>query len=298
MARMLVAGCGYVGTALARRLVADGHTVFGLRRQPEGLPAGIHPIAADLCDRTSLRSALATVEHGGIDAVVYAAAAGRGDAQSYRRIYVDGLRNVVEWAGAQGMRPPHMLFTSSTAVYAQSDGEWVDESSATEPTQFSGTLMLEAESLLAGAAHGGTVVRLGGIYGPGRTRLIDTVRTGRASIRAGAPHWTNRIHREDAAGALHHLLTCLLENVPVDSVYIGVDDEPADEADVLRWLATKLGVQLPSVAAEEDPGLARTGRAATNKRCRNRRLRESGYDFRFPTYREGYGALIDGAAKS
>ncbi len=298
MARILVAGCGYVGTALARRLLADGHTVFGLRRQPEGLPAGIQPIAADLCDPTSLRAALAAVEHGGIDAVVYAAAAGRGDAESYRRIYVDGLRHVVEWANVQGMRPPQVLFTSSTAVYAQSDGEWVDESSPTEPTQFSGTLMLEAEGLLARAAGGGTAVRLGGIYGPGRTRLIDNVRTGRASIRAGAPRWTNRIHREDAAGALHHLLARALSNAPVDAVVIGVDDEPADEAEVLRWLATKLAVDPPAVAAEEARDLARTGRGATNKRCRNRRLRESGYEFRYPTYREGYGALIDAAAKS
>ena len=297
MARILVAGCGYVGTALSRRLLADGHTVFGLRRQPEGLPAGIQPIAADLCDPTSLRAALAEVEHGGIDAVVYAAAAGRGDAQSYRRTYVEGLRNVIEWAGAQGMRPPSVLFTSSTAVYAQSDGEWVDETSATEPTQFSGSLMLEAESLLAGSAGGGTVLRLGGIYGPGRTRLIDNVRSGRASIRAGAPRWTNRIHREDAAGALHHLLARLLANAPVDPVYIGVDDEPADEADVLRWLATRLGAPAPPVAADAETDVPPTGRAATNKRCRNRRLRESGYDCRFPTYREGYGALIDAAAK-
>jgi nucleoside-diphosphate-sugar epimerase len=298
MARILVAGCGYVGTALSRRLLTDGHAVFGLRRQPDGLPTGIHRIAADLCDAASLRAALAEVEHGGIDAVVYAAAAGRGDAQSYRRIYVDGLRNIVEWAGAQGMRPPHVLFTSSTAVYAQSDGEWVDESSPTEPTQFSGTLMLEAEGLLKGAAGGGTVVRLGGIYGPGRTRLIDNVRAGRASIRAGGPRWTNRIHREDAAGVLRHLLTRLLASAPADAVYIGVDDEPADEAEVQCWLATKLGVQPPAVVADEDPDLPRTGRAATNKRCRNRRLRQSGYDFRFPTYREGYGALIDSAAKS
>jgi nucleoside-diphosphate-sugar epimerase len=298
MARILIAGCGYVGSEVSLRLLADGHAVFGLRRHPEGLPPGVQPIAADLCDAVLLRAALGAVEHGGIDAVVYAAAADRGDEESYRRVYVDGLRNIIEWVGMQGMRPPHVFFTSSTAVYAQSDGEWVDETSATEPTQFSGRLMLEAEALLERAVGGATAVRLGGIYGPGRTRLIDSVRAGRASIHAGAPRWTNRIHRDDAAGVLQHLLTRAQATAHLDAVYLGVDDEPAAEADVLRWLAVTLGVAPPPVAPEGAPGHPPTGRAASNKRCRNQRLRASGYAFRYPTYRAGYGALIEEAAKS
>ena len=298
MARILIAGCGYVGSAVSLRLLADGHAVFGLRRQPQGLPDGVQPIAADLCDAASLRAALGAVEHGGIDAVVYAAAADRGDEESYRRVYVDGLRNIVDWAGMQGMRPPHVFFTSSTAVYAQTDGEWVDETSATDPTQFSGRLMLEAETLLERSAGGATAVRLGGIYGPGRTRLIDNVRAGRASIRDGTPRWTNRIHRDDAAGVLHHLLARAQANEHLGAVYIGVDDEPAAEADVLRWLAARLGVAAPAVAPAGDLGQPPTGRAASNKRCRNQRLRASGYAFRYPSYRAGYGALIEEAAKS
>jgi nucleoside-diphosphate-sugar epimerase len=293
VARVLVAGCGYVGGELARRLAADGHAVFGLRRSSGALPEGVQPIAADLCDRTALCAALAEVEHGGIDAVAYTAAADRGDDDAYRRAYVEGLANVLAWADAQGMRPPRVLFTSSTAVYAQQDGEWVDEDSPTEPTHFSGTRMLEAEGLLAAA--GGVALRLGGIYGPGRTRLIDGVRAGRATIRPGPPRWTNRIHRDDAAGALRHLVGCALAGDALAPVYVGVDDEPADEAEVLRWLAGRLGVPAPALAAE---GEAPAGRArGGNKRCRNARLRATGYAFAYPTFREGYGALIDATAR-
>lgn len=298
MARILVAGCGYVGSALAGRLVTDGHAVFGLRRKPAGLPPGVRTIAADLCEERSLRAALAEVEHGGIDTVVYAAAADRSDEAAYQRIYVDGLRNVLAWADAQGMRPPHVLFTSSTAVYAQQEGEWVDETSPTEPTQFNGTCLLEAERLLARASGGGTVLRLGGIYGPGRTRLVDAVRAGRARVRPGTPRWTNRIHREDAAGALRHLIARALAGEPLDPVYIGVDDEPADEADVLRWLAKALAVPPPPTAQDTEAPRARTNRGASNKRCSNRRLRETGYGFLYPSYREGYSALIAAAARS
>lgn len=289
MARILVAGCGYVGTELARRLAADGHAVFALRRSPGALPPGVQPIAVDLCDRAALRAALGAVEHGGIDAVAYTAAADRSDDEAYRRAYVDGLAHVLAWADAQGMRPPRVLFTSSTAVYAQQDGAWVDEDSPTEPAHFSGQRMLEAEGLLAAA--GGTALRLGGIYGPGRTRLIESVRAGRAVIRPGPPRYGNRIHRDDAAGALRHLIERGLAGAPLEPIYVGVDDEPADEAEVLRWLAQRLGAPPPPVAADGD---ASSGRArGGNKRCRNARLRASGYVLAWPTFREGYGALID-----
>lgn len=290
MARVLVVGCGYVGSELARRLVADGHGVFGLRRGAGPLPQGVQGLRADLCDRAALRAALARVEHGGIDAVVYAAAADRADDEAYRRAYVEGLANVVGWAEAQGMRPPRLLFTSSTAVYAQSDGSWVDEDSPTTPTHFSGIRMLEAERLLAPA--GGTALRFGGIYGPGRTRLIDGVRAGRATIRPGPPRWTNRIHRDDAAGALRHLIGRALAGAALDPVYVGVDDEPADDAEVLRWLAQRLGLPPPAAAAGGEA--APPGRGG-NKRCRNARLRATGYAFSYPSFREGYGALIDAA---
>jgi len=288
VARILIAGCGYVGSELAARLAADGHTVFGLRRGAAPLPEGVAALRADLLDRAGLRAALAEIEPGGIDVVVYAAAADAADDESYRRAYVEGLGHVLEWADAQGMRPPRVFFTSSTAVYAQADGAEVDEESPTEPTHFAGVRMLEAERLVRAAD--GIVLRLGGIYGPGRTRLIEAVRAGRVTLRPGPPRYTNRIHRDDAARALEHLVGRALAGAPLDPVYVGVDDDPADEAEVLRWLAARLGVPPPPVApAGAAPAAPARG---GNKRCRNARLRATGFTFLYPTFREGYASLL------
>jgi nucleoside-diphosphate-sugar epimerase len=126
------------------------------------------------------------------------------------------------------------------------------------------------------------VVRLGGIYGPGRSRLIERVRAGEARCSRGAPVWSNRIHRDDAARALAHLLS--LERT--DAVYLGVDDEPSPICDVYRYVAGLLGV--PAPLDGED---ARA--SESNKRCSNALLRRAGYRFEFPTYREGYRALLE-----
>ena len=288
MARILIAGCGYLGTALAGRLVADGHAVFGLRRRPHALPTGVVPVAADLSEAAGLAAALAKAVPGGVDAVLYTAAADASDDGAYRRAYVDGLRHVLSWAGIGCPGPPRVVFTSSTAVYAQPDGSWVDEESAAEPTHFRGVRLLEAERALAASGLPAVVVRLGGLYGPGRTGLVDRVREGRASIHPGPPRWTNRIHRDDAAGAVRHLLGAALRGVETAPLYLGVDDEPADEADVLRWLAGRLGVAPPPLEADG----AAPSRVTSNKRCRNARLHAAGYGFRFPTFREGYADVI------
>ena len=285
MARCLVAGCGYVGTALAIALRAAGHEVVALRRTPAGRPAGLPPVAADLGDADGLARAIAALPAP--DLVFYTAAADRSDDEAYRRAYVAGLANAIVALRARPATPIGVFFTSSTAVYAQDDGSWVDESSPTEPRDFRGARMLEAESLLAASGLAGASLRLGGIYGPGRTRLVESVRSGRAVIRPGAPRYGNRIHRDDAAGALAHLGALALAGRPLAPLLLGVDDEPSDEAVVLRWIAKQIGVGEPPVRAVEA-----TDRPATSKRCSNARLRATGYRFRYPSFREGYGALL------
>jgi len=269
-----------------------GHEVFGLKRQPAGLPEGVTPIQADLADAHSIAAALDRIGES-LDVVVYAAAADRGDDESYRRSYVDGLRNVIGALHARSAKPAAVLFTSSTAVYAQADGSWVDESTATAPHDFRGLRMLEAEAVLATSGFLAASLRLGGIYGPGRTRLVEGVRSGRAAIGPGPPRFGNRIHRDDAAGALAHLAALALEGRVLDSIYLGVDDEPSDEAVVLRWIASQLGVAELPIRDDEPAASVRDGdRPTSNKRCSNARLRATGYRFRFPTFREGYAAAI------
>ena len=284
MARILIAGCGYVGAALAERLVAEGHAVWGLRRDPKGLPSAVRPLAADLTDPGTLRNL-----PSGLECVVYTAAPDRLDDAAYRSIYVDGLSHVLDALQHQGQKPRRVFFTSSTAVYAQSAGEWVDEASPIEPTHFSGMRMLEAERLVRSGPFPATVLRLGGIYGPGRAGLIERVRRGEAVCTDGPPTYTNRIHRDDCASVLQHLMAL----PQPDDLYLGVDHEPAEDCVVLRWLAGRLGVPPPRV---ENPTLGSAQRRRGNKRCRNARLVASGYIFRYPTFRDGYGALFSCSA--
>ena len=278
--RCLVAGCGYVGAALAGGLAAEGHEAFGLRRRPEGLPEGVQTIAADLCDAATLAAAIPP----DLDAVVYAVASDTRDPAAYRRAYVEGLVNLLARLPTPG---PRVIFTSSTSVYGQDDGSWVDEASPTLPPRETGRILLEAEAALSGSGRDFSILRLGGIYGPGRTRLLETVRDGTARLPAEAGVYTNRIHRDDAARALDHLV-----KLPsVDPVYLGVDDDPAELSEVLRWMAGRLGVPEPRRSAAETAAV--TGRGLrTRKRCRNRQLRASGFELRHPTFREGYDAIL------
>lgn len=277
--RVLIAGCGDVGAALGVELAAADHEVWGLRREPAGLPAAIQPLRADLT-----RPATLAVLPRAIDVVVYTAAPGESTDRAYQAIYVEALRGLLQVLIEHDPAPRRLVFTSSTAVYGQTDGSWVDETSITEPRDLRGRRLLEAERMVLAAPIPATVVRPGGIYGAGRTRLVDRLRRGEAACVAGPPRYTNRIHRDDCAGALRHVV----ELSRPEPRYLAVDHEPADECEVLRWLARELGLPPPNVV----PLASATPRGS--KRARNDRLVASGYGFRYPTFREGYSAELRG----
>ena len=288
MARILIAGCGDVGAVLGRSLRAAGHEVWGLKRHPADLPPGIRPLAADLTDPATL-NALPSA----LDSVVYSAAAARFSEIAYQAAYIAGVQNLLDALRRAGQQPHRLLFTSSTSVYAQHQGEWVDEDSPAEADSFSGRCIRTGEQLLWDSPWPAVAIRFGGIYGPGRTRLIDSVRAGTATRPAGPPLYTNRIHRDDCARVLEHLLF-LSDPAPL---YLAVDDDPAPLGEVLNWLATQLGVSEPPLAANPPlkPGAGfgdPAARMRASKRCYNARLRASGFQFRYPSYRDGYAVLL------
>lgn len=277
---MLIAGCGFVGTALARRLIAEDHEVWGLRRRTDGFPPGIHPISADLCHSGSLRNLPPD-----LDFVFYTASAGSTSPEAYRAAYVAGQENLLDALADQKQSPRRYFFTSSTSVFGQESGEWVDEESPTEPELQSGRIMLEAERVVLSSSFPATVLRLGGVYGPGRRRLIESVQRGETTCAKGPPRYINRIHRDDCAGALFHLMN--LEHP--DRIYLAVDNEPAEENDVVRWLAEKLGASPPQTISHPDGD---SSRRRSNKRCKNSLLTASGYRLLYPSFREGYGEML------
>ncbi|MBO0907908.1 NAD-dependent epimerase/dehydratase family protein [Arthrobacter sunyaminii] len=277
---VLIAGCGDLGTEAGLRFAAAGFSVLGWRRSPEKIPAPITGRAADL---TGSSGELPRIP-ADTDVVVIAVAAGRRSEDAYRAAYVDGTANVLDALERDGVHPQRILFVSSTAVYGDAGGAWVDENTPAAPPSATAAVILEAEELLHSRRPDAVVLRLSGIYGPGRTRLIDSVTAGTAAVPA-APHLTNRIHRDDAAAAIVHLMT---RDPAPEPLYVGVDDEPADLADVLRFLATELGRDLP---APSGPGGSSRG---GDRLLSNARLRGTGFEFAYPTFREGYRAVLSG----
>ncbi len=268
MKRLLIAGCGDIGIRLAGTLDPEAWTTVGLRRTPAALPDPVSQVTADLLAPQSLTSVA-----GHWDAVIYQATPDQRDPEAYRKAYVEGLKNLLSTVQAD-----RLIFVSSTAVYGQDDGSEVDERSITQPSAFNGRILLEAEQLALDV--GGLVVRFSGIYGPGREFLINQVRNGKARCREHPPQWTNRIHADDCAAVLAHVL----QLPSPESLYCASDDHPAPRCQVVDWLAGQLGVAAPAREASNASG--------QGKRISNQRLRASGYDFRYPDFRTGYGALL------
>lgn len=272
---VLLAGCGELGAAVGLRFATLGHPVTALRRRAELVPEPLRGIRADLtAGPPELSDELA------IRVVVIALTADDRTAQGYARTYVDGLRNLLDGLHRSGARPSRVLLVSSTAVYGQQHGAPVDETTPPAPASGTASALLDAEHLLHERFPEAIALRLSGIYGRTNARTLDRVTSGAA--RPDPDHTTNRIHQDDAARAIVHLTTDV--DRPAN-LYVGSDDLPTTQAELHRFLATELGVP-PPVEQRADPP------TPTGKRCRNDRLRESGFSFAYPTFRDGYRAQI------
>ena len=270
---VLVAGAGDVGTRLARQLAARGHRVFALRRSAAPADGGVTWLRGDLTRPETLAGLPA------VDALVHLATPDAREESAYRAVYLDGLRHVVE---ALPTPPKRTVFVSSTAVYGDHQGGWVDEATPVQPPGFNGRVLLEAERWLQGQHIGGVAMRLAGLYGPGRTSLFDRLREGKVVVPRGQGIYANRIHVDDAASAL----ACVLGLAVAEPVYLGVDDTPLPIDVLYDHLAGLIGAPLPA----EGPGPAGVG----NKRLSNGRLKAAGFACRWPDARDGYAALLAG----
>jgi len=274
----LIAGCGYVGIRLARLLSARGHRIFAMRRSPVSQPdPGITWIQGDLADPASLRIA------DPIDCLILAAGLRRDTGARYHDLFVSGYAQFIRTLEA---RHPlaRIIMISTTGVFAETGGDWVDESSPVDATSNPGRYYLQAEQLVLNSKTRGIVARLSGIYGPDRVRLIREISEGTALTYPPPPHYLNQIHADDAAAAVAHLV-----HVPdPHPLYVISDREPSDRNDVIRWLSERMGRNPPAEGRPETKPVRRAG----NKRCSSQRLTDAGYRFIYPTFREGYNALL------
>jgi nucleoside-diphosphate-sugar epimerase len=278
----LIAGCGDVGNALALSLLEDGHVVYGLKRDTSSLPDGVLPIQADLLDPSTLTNLPVEIE-----SLVFMPTPASRDEAGYEAIFIQGWNNL--WAGLKQI-PTRTLLVSSTAVFGEAGGALVDEGTVPDPTGFNGKILLKMEQLAASCTEPSftepsrteqvVVVRISGIYGPGRERLIRLAASKGLEVQQTPPCFTNRIHRDDAAAVLKHLL----EMEKPEALYLASDDLPVPRYEVVEWLAKAQGRPAPIGLVLE--------KASMGKRINNQRLRDSGFNLTYPDYRAGYGAVL------
>jgi len=283
--RVLIVGCGYVGLPLGIELVRQGHTVSGLRRslaaETELKRAGITPLHADITRPETLAGLPRD-----FDWVVNCTASGGGDAENYRKIYLEGNRNLLAWLASSP--PKKFIYTSSTSVYAQNDGSFVTEASPTEPGAPTAKVLVETEKLLLAAPQKNTIIlRVAGIYGPARGHAFKQFLRGEARIEDAGARWLNMIHRDDVIGAI----IAALERGTPGEIYNVVDGEPVSQLKFFEWLAAQLQKPLPPRAASDAEVWRKRG--VTNKRVSNAKLLAGlKYQYQFPDFRAGYAAEL------
>lgn len=269
MANILIVGCGDVGSRLALLLANDGHNVYGVRRSAHILP-NVTMLQADISQPFSLPIS-------DLDYAYIILSPDASNQAAYEKTFIDGVNHIRH--SLESFNLKHVFFVSSTSVYGEEHGEWVDEDTPTHPKGFNGQVLCAAEALVQ-QYWLSSVVRFGGIYGEGRLRLMRWVESGKP-VNVG--QWTNRIHVADAAALLAFLLTQHLQGRELQSCYVGVDDYPCLQDEVLDWLAQEL--DLPPV-----PKLA--GQGGANRRIANGRVKSLGFCFSYPSFREGYSGIL------
>ena len=285
----LIFGCGYLGLRVAQRWLARGDDVTAVTRRPERTEElakwGIRPLVADVTRPETLR------ELPDAETVLYAVGFDPAGGHCRWDVYVDGLKNVLDELSLDTRR---IIAISSTGVYGQTDGSWVDEDSPCRPRREAGKAFVAAEQMLADHALGNraVVLRMAGLYGPGRIPR-------RADIAAGKPmgipadNYLNLIHVDDAADAV----LAAEERAPVPRTYLVCDGRPVDRREFFTALAQLLGVASPPFV-EPSPEVLATHHMGSNKRVGNARL-VAELDFRpkYPSYIEGLTALVGAESK-
>jgi nucleoside-diphosphate-sugar epimerase len=290
---VFIFGCGYVGTALARYLTDQGVRVGALTRNPDKVARlrtlGLAEVIEAELDSNNWHSQI----EGRYAAVVNCVSSAGGGLEGYRKSYVDGQRSILAWAKTQAIGT--YVYTSSTSVYPQDGGETVDETADTSAAPPTGQVILESEAMLAEAPERlgrWFVLRLAGIYGPGRHYLLDQLREGTGELPGSGDYALNMIHLEDIVAAMCAALT--MEPGVESGIYNIADDAPATKAEVLAWLAERLELSAPVFKPEQvSERLKRRGGRMPHRLVSNAKARvQLGWQPRYPSYREGYAALL------
>jgi nucleoside-diphosphate-sugar epimerase len=275
--KLLIIGCGDLGQRLAHRVQQNFRSIIGVRRRIPAIvgDSAVQYIAMDATSAANYEKLGSLAPSVVVITMTPSAFTDAG----YQQAYVSSCQQVCDYLGRQAVLPRLVVFVSSTRVYAQNQGEMVDENSETAPQGFAGQRLLEAEQVVRSSGLPHCIVRFSGIYGPGRSRLLNQVRDGKITRDNSI---TNRIHADDCAAVLAHVIDHHTADSP--NVYLASDSLPAPLSDVVEWLAAEMKVSLPA-APETAPNLS-------GKTCSNKLLLESGFVFQYPEYQQGYRQVL------
>ena len=276
MAKVLMIGCGDLGAAIATRLFNAGHMLTGVRIGSQALPHGMRTIQADV----TLPNTLSPIERLNPNIIIYCVSAGGSTDAQYHAVYVQGLKNVLT-TQANNKALQHVFFVSSTRVYGQITDKLLDENTLANPADFGGERLLEAENVLNALSCNSTKLRLSGIYGTGRLYLVNMAKD--LNKWPHNNHYSNRIHRDDAAAFIAFLVDKVANNQIVENCYIVTDDLPTQQYEVLTWLANQLKIDTSNIKAPSELG---------GKRLSNKRLRDTGFALQYPNYQAGYSEIL------
>ena len=290
--RIAILGAGWLGRRIAEHALGLGMEVSTLTRNPQAsdklAALGVqHTLTAQLHEDT-WHDQLDRDQHY----VVNCVSAGGGGLEGYHQSYLGGNQSILRWAGPE--HPARFAYTGSTSVYPQTDGQSVDESSPTHGTSESGAILLEAEALLLEHAPFAqtTVLRLGGLYGPGRHYLLDLLRADATEIPGRGDLLLNLLHLDDAASAV---FAALQESTGVET-YNVTDGSPVQKETLVGWLAGQLGRPPPLFNPKAQPrrsAIRRVSGAIPNRTVNISKIRAAlGWTPQFPDFRAGYRDLL------
>ncbi len=277
MYRVLIVGAGYLGSAIAAHFRSEKQRVWAVIRTDKRRSAleqmGVIPIVADITRPETLETVPAA------QFIVICVTPQGDDAAAYHKTYVEGMGNILSRIKTNA-QPSLVVYISSTGVYGDQGGEWVDEEDTPQPDDLTGDVLLDAERQVLESELPVVIYRLGGIYGPSRN-WIPAFKRRRWEAKK-ADRYMNMIHVEDIVASI----PVLFNKGEYEKVYIGVDDEPVLRSEFTQWMNKKLGIKGEDAAS--DISQTKVG----GKRCRNTRLKSLGFRFRYPNFRKGYNDLI------
>lgn len=289
---IMIFGCGYVGTALAKHCLNAGVRVGALTRNSEKAERlralGVHEVVVADLHETNWHTQL----KGSYQVVVNCVSSAGGGLEGYRKSYLQGQASILQWA--QGRSIQRYLYTSSTSVYPQDGGAEVDESADTTDAPVTGKIIVESEQLIAAAEdhfERWFVLRLAGIYGPDRHFLLNQLKEGAGVIPGCGDYTLNLIHLDDIVSALCAAMTM---DRAVSGIYNIADDTPSLKVELLEWLASELNLPKPHFDPNNvSPRLARRGGRMPDRKIMNAKARaQLGWSPQYPSFREGYRGLI------